>query len=286
METFKRYSKAIWFSVGWFITFVMMQTFYMVVALLFKMITDTDYLITVQQLLEQVDSNDVNALMNAYMEIIGSVTSYIEIFLAIGMSGLFVIDREIHKERFALNKIKITDIPQFITLGILMNIISTIFINMFSYETLVETGYSTSTSLMLQGGFFGILIGVGICAPICEEIAFRYFIYHNLSRGNRVLAIIASSLLFGLAHGNILQGFYAFVFGIVFTLFNIKYNSIIPSLIMHISVNSLSVVLVSVESAEMQILLMAMIFLLSLIPTSIILISRIVKHKKNTVEQL
>ena len=63
-------------------------------------------------------------------------------------------------------------------------------------------------------------------------------------------------------------------------------NGLDGLIIMHISVNSLSVALVSVESAEMQILLMAMIFLLSLIPTSIILISRIVKHKKNTVEQL
>lgn len=278
MEAFKRYNKAIWFSTGWFMTFVMMQTIYMVFAFIFKIITDPDYLITVQQLIEQANSQGEDALMNAYIEIIGSLTSYIELFLTIGMSGLFIIDREFHENRFAFNKIKITEVPIFISLGMLMNILSTVFVNMFSVETLEETGYNTS--LMLQGGFFGILIGVGICAPICEEITFRYFIYHNLNRANQVLAIIVSSILFGLAHGNILQGIYAFTFGLVFSMANIKYNSIWPGIIMHMSVNSLSVFLLLAENSIVQIVMMTSLFIVSLIPTSIVLISKVVKHEE------
>ena len=50
MNTFKRYNKAIWFSAGWFMLFIMMQVFYMIVAFIFKMITDTEYLLSVQYL--------------------------------------------------------------------------------------------------------------------------------------------------------------------------------------------------------------------------------------------
>lgn len=215
--------------------------------------------------------------MNTYIEVIGSLTSYIEVFLTIGMSGLFVIDREIHENRFSFNRIRIIEIPQFISLGILMNILSTLFINMFSAETIEETGYNTS--LMLQGGFFSILIGVGICAPLCEEITFRYFIYHNLNRTNQIIAIIISSAMFGLAHFNLLQGMYAFTFGLVFSMYNIKYNSIWPGIIMHISVNSLSVFLLLADNYIAQIVIMILIFIVSLIPTSISIIYKVVKHE-------
>lgn len=278
MNTFKRYNKAIWFSAGWFMLFIMMQVFYMIVAFIFKMITDTEYLLSVQNLLQQASTGNTNDLFNAYVEIVGSITSYLELFLTIGVSGLLIIDREFHEYRFAFNKIKIVDIPEFISIGILMNILSTLFIGMFSTSTLEEIGYDTT--LMLQGGFIGILIGVGICAPICEEITFRYFIYHNLNRGNQVLAIIVSSALFGIAHGNLLQGMYAFTFGLVFVMIDIKYNSIIPGIIMHISVNSLSVLLLSFDDYITQLLAMLLIFVISLIPTSIRIAQKVMNHEE------
>lgn len=278
MQTFKDFNKAIWFSLGWFLVFVILQTVYMVFAVVFKAITDVEYLLAVQQLFNSASEQGSDELMNVYIEVIGSVTSYIEVFLTIGMSGLLVIDREIHGNRYAFNKIKITEIPLFISLGILMNILSTLFISLFSTETLTETGYDTT--MMLQGGFLGVLIGVGICAPLCEEITFRYFIYHNSNRLNQIFALIFSAALFGLAHGNILQGMYAFTFGLIFVIMNNKYNSIWPGTIMHMSVNSLSVFLMLANDSAVQIALMIGAFVISLIPTSVILISKLVKHEE------
>ncbi len=262
MSTFIRYAKAICFSIGWFIVFVMSQVFYTAFAFIFKIITDREYAISVQDLLQKATTGGAEQsanMLDAYIEIIGSLTSYLELFLVIGMLGWFIIDRQFHEYRFAFNKVSLYDIPLFISLGILMNILSTLFISMFSADTIESTGYDTS--LMLQGGFVGVLLGVGIFAPVCEEITFRYFIYHNLNRGNQILAIIISAALFGVAHGNILQGMYAFTFGLVFVLINIRYNSIMPGIIMHISVNSLSVILMYITNPIVNLIVMVICFI-------------------------
>ena len=263
MSTFIRYTKAICFSIGWFIVFVMSQVFYMAFALIFKIITDREYAMSVQNLLQKAATGGTEQsanMMDAYIEIIGSLTSYLELFLVIGMVGWFIIDRQFHKDRFAFNKIRLYHIPLFISLGMLLNILSPLFISMFPADTIESSGYDTS--LILQGGFIGVLLGVGIFAPICEEITFRYFIYHNLSRGNQVLAMIISAALFGIAHGNILQGMYAFTFGLVFAIINIKYNSIIPGIIMHISVNTLSVILMCITNPMLNLVVMILCFII------------------------
>lgn len=279
MSTFIKWNKAIWFGIGWFLAFVMLQTVYMVFALVFKCITDTEYLYSLQQLfLIANSSRDDGALMQLYIDIIGGLTFYIELFLTVGLFGLFVIDREIHESRFSFNKIKISSLPIFITLGILMNILSTCFVSLFSSETLTSTGYNTD--VLLQGSMIGILLSVGVLAPLCEELAFRYFMFHNLNRASGVLAIVLSSILFGFAHGNIIQGMYAFTFGIVFVMINMKCNSIWPGVIMHVTINSMSVFLLLFDTMQSQIIVMALMLIISLIPTLAIIINKSIKQEE------
>lgn len=273
METLKRYSKALICSIGWFILFIMLQTILFVVSFIFKLVFDNEYLNSVKLLIEQANNN-TDELINSYMQIIGGLTFHIEVSLAIFVIIFFIIDRHIHKQRFSFNKIEIIDIPQFISLGIIINILSLFFINIFSQDALEDTGYNVS--LLMQGSFLSILISVGICAPICEEIIFRYFIYHNLNRANQVFAIIVSAGLFGVAHGNIIQGMYVFEFGLIFAILNIKYNSIIPGLIMHISVNCLSTILTLFDSSVKQIVFLAILLLVSV---TITIITYIIKFK-------
>lgn len=63
-------------------------------------------------------------------------------------------------------------------------------------------------------------------------------------------------------------------------MINIKYNSIIPGIIMHISVNSLSIILLSVEDYITQLLAMLLIFVISLIPTSIRIAQKVINHEE------
>lgn len=85
-----------------------------------------------------------------------------------------------------------------------------------------------------------------------EEIIFRGVLYRSIEKDNKKLAIIISSLTFGIGHiVNLLNGAdlvptliqicYAVAIGFLFvTIFN-KSKSLIPCIVTHIAVNSLSV---------------------------------------------
>ena len=97
---------------------------------------------------------------------------------------------------------------------------------------------------------FHILTMVNI--GFLEEIIFRGILYKSIEKDNQKLAIIISSLTFGIGHiVNLLNGAdlvptlmqicYAIAIGFLFvTIFN-KSKSLIPCIITHIAVNSLSV---------------------------------------------
>ncbi len=84
-----------------------------------------------------------------------------------------------------------------------------------------------------------MLLSIILMAPIAEELLFRGLIQGYGKRAfSPMLAILIQSLLFGLYHGNIIQGVYAFVMGFVLGLIAHKSSSIIPSIILHISINA------------------------------------------------
>lgn len=93
-------------------------------------------------------------------------------------------------------------------------------------------------SLTGVGSSWVLLIAVVVIAPIGEELLFRGLIQsYGLKNFAPVLAIFLQGLIFGLYHGNIIQGIYAFLMGMVLGLVAHKLNSIIPSMVLHISVN-------------------------------------------------
>lgn len=81
-----------------------------------------------------------------------------------------------------------------------------------------------------------------VVAPIAEEIIFRGLVLKTIAPYGKKLAIIVSALLFGLMHGNVKQFAGAFVCGIIFAAVDIKYGSILPSIVIHILNNMLPVV--------------------------------------------
>lgn len=107
-----------------------------------------------------------------------------------------------------------------------------IFPNAFAaYDKLLGnvTGASTSVIMMLA---------VILLAPIGEELLFRGLI---LKYANRCMpafvSILLQALLFGLYHGNVIQGIYAFALGIVLGLLAHRYNSILPGILLHVVIN-------------------------------------------------
>lgn len=61
-------------------------------------------------------------------------------------------------------------------------------------------------------------------APVVEELIFRGLILRGMEKYGKVFAILISSILFGLFHGNIVQGPYAFAVGLVLGYTAAEYN--------------------------------------------------------------
>ncbi len=87
----------------------------------------------------------------------------------------------------------------------------------------------------------------GICviiiAPITEEYVFRGVLLSGLKRYGERFAIITTSILFGLIHGNLYQGISVTLFAMVLAYITIKKESILPAIGLHIANNLFSVVM-------------------------------------------
>ncbi len=100
------------------------------------------------------------------------------------------------------------------------------------YGKLVDTITGVNSSWIL-------LLAVIVVAPIGEELLFRGVIQgYGLKNFAPVLAIGLQALIFGLYHGNIIQGVYAFFMGVVLGFVAHKTQTILTSMVLHISVNA------------------------------------------------
>ena len=88
------------------------------------------------------------------------------------------------------------------------------------------------------GASWVMLLAVFIFAPIGEEFLFRGLIQGYAKKSFIApLAILLQAALFGVYHGNAVQGVYAFIMGAVLGLITHKFGSLIPGIILHIAVN-------------------------------------------------
>jgi len=107
---------------------------------------------------------------------------------------------------------------------------------------LFSAGFDTWYGVLLM------LIGVGILAPIAEELFFRGLLYDFFRRKTGVRwAVAISSILFGLAHFDSLAVMLsALVMGVVMAITVERTGSIRMSIYMHIATNSGAVLLMAV----------------------------------------
>lgn len=84
---------------------------------------------------------------------------------------------------------------------------------------------------------------VVIITPIFEELIFRGVSLRLLGKYGNRFAIITVSILFGLAHGNIIDSFPAMIFSSLLCLITLRYKSIYPSIVIHMLNNALFVLI-------------------------------------------
>ena len=110
----------------------------------------------------------------------------------------------------------------------------------------------TDTQQIIEGGGFLIqLLTAGIVAPIVEELIFRGLVYRRTKKMiGTIAAAILSAALFGVFHGNWVQAPYAFIIGIVAVFVYEKFKSIVAPIMLHMSANILSVLIMTLASSD------------------------------------
>ncbi len=119
------------------------------------------------------------------------------------------------------------------------------FIDVFAY-LFEAVGYNfEGVSLPLNTPFeLGLnLVLLALLPAIFEELIFRGIIFNGLknTKGN-VFAVVVSSLLFALMHGNLAQFVYPFIMGLIFSMIVLRTGNLLYSMIVHFVNNALVIV--------------------------------------------
>ncbi len=86
-----------------------------------------------------------------------------------------------------------------------------------------------------------LIVVYALTPAICEEIAFRGFILSGLARGGRLaIAIVISSMMFGIVHMIPQQAFNAALLGLVLGLLAVYSRSLFPAITFHFCYNALA----------------------------------------------
>lgn len=109
----------------------------------------------------------------------------------------------------------------------------------FSWDSFEEVG-----DLLYTPSLFHQFLCVGLIVPFAEELVFRGLGYAKMRLMLPVKpAVIISALYFGIYHGNLLQGIYAAILGLVLAWIMESYDALSASYVLHASANTMSILL-------------------------------------------
>lgn len=132
-------------------------------------------------------------------------------------------------------KVKVTDYFPVVYLGIGMAVALNMLIFLFNLN-----------NEMADLNIYLAILSSGIIGPILEEMLFRYVFLNRLRNFFTTRnAILLSSLVFALLHGNIITMIYAFIMGFIFAYVYVKYDNIKVSIMCHIGANTIVIFLTS-----------------------------------------
>jgi len=110
-------------------------------------------------------------------------------------------------------------------------------------------GYAELTDSLFRGHIAYQVLGIAIIAPIVEEVVYRGIVLKRLLNMpmNFHAANIIQALIFGIMHLNVLQSTHAFFGGITLGLAYAKFKTIWAPIIIHITFNLWSVIIINIE---------------------------------------
>ena len=91
--------------------------------------------------------------------------------------------------------------------------------------------------MIMDMSLWAVIVSAVILAPIMEELIFRKLVLDRLAGYGPAVAMVVSALVFGLAHGNFYQFFYAFLLGLIFAYIYLRTGKVRYSMMLHMMVN-------------------------------------------------
>ncbi len=133
-------------------------------------------------------------------------------------------------------------------------------------------------------GFIGVTLSViatAIVPALVEEYACRGLVMGSLRKYGDGFAVLVSSILFGLIHGNFQQIPFAFMVGLILGFVTVKCESILPAMFIHFY-NNLSSLVFDYVFADMAVNIQNVIYTIYLIVCLLIGIFALLFLKNNT----
>lgn len=205
--------------------------------------------------MNMLNTNDPEVMYNFVMGAMGNIpiekvmALYMVLTLIIEvLVGVFVFKQRSVKGNIknlngkAVGAIALATIGLGIATNVALDIVNTLFPKLMeNYSQIMDAlGLSEMSAL--------ILIIAVIGAPVVEEICYRgmtLYLFEKAFNNKFWIANICQALLFGIVHGNIVQGTYAFIFGLVLGYIRKRYDSLYASVLGHFLFNLFGTVVVS-----------------------------------------
>ncbi len=127
--------------------------------------------------------------------------------------------------------------PSYMTLGQWIS-------DVYPISEQTQAALQPMSDLIATAPLWHIVLLLALVPAVCEELAFRGFIFSGLIRGGgRMRAVVVSAIMFGVSHGLLQQSIAATVMGLMLGWVALRTGSVIPCLIIHFTNNALSVTL-------------------------------------------
>lgn len=187
-----------------------------------------------------------NSEINLRWETIVYSTIVIQIGLILGPCLVMatMLTRSL-REALRIHAIRWTDVLVCIGLAIVLH---PTYVQLVQFvQTEYALGDQTKQALAQMDGLLNsiplwcVIYILAVIPALCEELAFRGFIFGGLVKNNGVLrAILLSSLFFGLSHGVLQQSITAGILGIGLGIIAWRSGSVLPGIALHMTHNALS----------------------------------------------
>lgn len=115
-------------------------------------------------------------------------------------------------------------------------------VNLVNIDNIIGSNEAVNDTFLSNPLVFQILT-LCIAAPIVEELVFRGMIYNRLKQyTDTVVAVFVSAGIFGIYHGNLVQGIYAAVLGILLCFVYERCKSFVAPVLLHMVANSTALI--------------------------------------------